>query len=544
MKCPCRMALLLLPLLGALGSFPAAQSNAVAEIDVKLHSMHELLVFSRMGTFPDGLNGLAMETTVCNEGTVIVPWFQPMNPRHPKIAFLMASVRDDRIVQISNRSYVKHGFFAANARGCGPCTNPPGDPGDYLGIGCTDTYATANNGDTFYLGPPDEIDPWLGTWRRQCSLFDRGFPDVASPNNCDNSRSLTRQQASALGMVSRVMVRDEDLALGGTLCFQSQYVVEGLPDVHRDNSLGSRTFTASWTGLRWAVSPNTPLLPGTVLKRWPGATITSGTNGDDDGRVYVATKVTGPVEGFYRYEYALHNVDNGRGVGELDIPICARARVRNAGFRDIDQEAANDWNITRRDGELVFEQRANPLYWNAIYNFWFESDAAPAEGALALHEAKDGPGLPEFAVTAQVPAILHTLASGPGCAFDTPPTLYPVGDPAIGYLGNATFGIGSSGNDPFQQNYLFFSFQDRARPFGRCNLWIAPDSAGLVSMVLSDAAGVAIHPLPIPPRLELEGKAFNMQAVGRLVGRGPLLGRLEVSDALILRLGTAIPDCP
>src|SRR6185503_18947447 len=227
------------------------------------------------------------ETTICNEGTVEVPWFEAMNAHHPFIAFLIAGVRDGRLVQLSNRSYIKHGFFALNGRNCGVPCNPPstGNIGEHLGIGCSDTYATSNNGDSFYLGPPEELDPWMGVWQRRCSLFDRGFPDVGSPDDCDGRRSLTHQAAAALGPVeTRVQVSDAELLAGGKLCFQSQYVVEGMPESARDNSLGSRAFSANWNGTRWVFAPTSVLLEGSILQQWPDASVSSNTDGTKDGR--------------------------------------------------------------------------------------------------------------------------------------------------------------------------------------------------------------------------------------------------------------------
>src|SRR5437667_365 len=79
----------------------------------RLSAMRGMEAMGRLGTFPNGMNGIAVATTVCNQGTVEVPWFQAMNVAHPKIAFLIASVRNGRIEQLSDRSAVKHGFFAA-----------------------------------------------------------------------------------------------------------------------------------------------------------------------------------------------------------------------------------------------------------------------------------------------------------------------------------------------------------------------------------------------------------------------------------------------
>lgn len=521
----------------------AAQANVIPGLDLRLSGMRTLEVLARTGTFPDGLNALAIETTVCNEGTVEIEWRQPMNLHHPKIGFLLAAVRDGRIVQVSNRSYVKHGFFALTGRACSPCQVPL-EFGEYLGIGCSDTYATDNNGDNFFLGPPEEIDPWLGTWERTCSLFDRGFPPVGLPEECNGLRSFTRLGAAALGPLhSRVQIRDADLATG-ELFYQGHYVVEGMLEAERDDSLGSRPFTASWDGSRWELAPSGALLDGTVLQRWPGATLTSATNGEDDGRVFVAVKVTGPVEGFWRYEYALHNRDNWGGIGSLSIPLCPSARVRALGTRDIDQDPSNDWSAGVRGDALVFACRGEPLAWNTIHNFWFESDAAPGDVPLVLAQFKVRSGSPTFAVASVGPTLLPALHLGPGCALDAVPSLYPYGSPAQGVLGNASFGLASAGNAPLTPHVLLFGLQPGTQSLGGCTLWISGGGVAVVSTVLSDAAGVASHPLPVPASLALEGKAFRLQGLGRDPAGGPLLARFELSDALMIRLGDAVPPCP
>ena len=536
---------LVLALLPLLASVSSAQSNADPNIDVRLAGLRELVVRGRQGPFPTGICGIAFETTVCNEGPSTVPWRQAMHPEHPTIAFIVASVRNGRIEQISNRSYVKHGFFAANTGGCGtPCIQPLADA---LGIGCSDTYAINHNGDNFYLGPPEEIDPWLGTWTPACSFFDRGSPDVGAPANCDGFRSLTRTQANALGPIhSRVQVHDEDLAAPGELYFQAQYNVRSMPDAARDDSLGSRLFVANNTGLAWSLVASGALLPGTVLQRWPDSSLSSTTNGGDDGRVFVAVKVTGPVGGFYHYEYALHNRDNARGIGALRIPLCPGARVRAAGFRDVDRDPTSDWKARVGAREVVFETPDSPLHWNAIFNFWFDSDAAPGDAMLGLGQFEPGPGLAELRVTGRAPTTLYNVHLGPGCALDTPPTLYALGTPPQAALGNASFALASEGNAPFQHSVLYFDTKSGSRSLGGCTFWIAPGATRQqrVSVVLSDAQGLALHPAPIPNDVALEGQALSLQAIARDPGHGVVLGDFELSEGLRVRVGDAIPRCP
>lgn len=545
---PCR-SLVAFSFALAVAALPAsAQANANPLIDVQLTRMGTIEALGREGVFPDGVNGVAFETTVCNEGLVEIPWRQPMNASHPTIAFLVASVRNGRIEQISGKSYLKHGFFALNGRGCGvDCTSPSGSIGEALGLGCSDTYGTTNNGDNYYLGAPEEVDPWLGTWNKVCSVFDRGIPAVAPPQDCNGLRSLTHDMATNLGPVgNRIRISDEDLVLGGTFAFQGQYVVEGQPDAARDDAVASRLFTAAWNGNRWNLAVSGGLLPGTILQRWPGATITSATNGNDDGRVFVGLVVSGPVDGFYRYEYTLHNRDNARGVGALRIPLCPGARVRAAGFRDIDADAFNDWSATQLGNELVFASLGAHQPWNTLYNFWFESDAAPGDAAVTLDEGLPGPGAPSFLVAAQAPVALHNRFSGPGCALDTPPTLFATGTPARAELGNASFGVVSAGNEPGQPNWLYYSVQPGSSLLQGCPVWLGSSLSGvrLGSQVVSDGNGRAHHPGAIPPDPALEGVRFRLQAVGRDPGQGTLAANLELSEGLEVLVGNVTPSCP
>ncbi len=540
-----RRASLLLPALLVAGAVPFAQANSDGAIDLLLAHINDLSVLGRQGAFPNGINGLAMETTACNGGSKEISWQQAMDPDHPFIAFLLARESNGRFEQISDRSYVKHGFFALSSSFCSACT--PTD-GTKLGLGCSDTYATANNGDPFWLGPPDEIDPWLGRWNPVCSHFDRGEPPVAAPADCNGVRSLTQAQAQALGSVGhRIRVRDADLDVAGaTFWFQGMYVIETEGDLLRDDNLGSRRFTAAWTGTNWSLNEASGLLLGSVLQRWSGASLSSATNGTDDGRLYVAVKVTGPVDGFQHYEYAVHNRDNARGVSALRIPLCPQARVRNLGSSDIDQDAGNDWTAALVGSEIVFSSASNPLQWNSIFNFWFDSDSAPVAGVLGLEQAAPGAGLASVPVTSSAPLGLFNVYVGEGCAFGAAPTLHAVGTPAQATLGNATFALRSTGNAPQQPNYLFFSRVAGSHPIGRCTsyLGLVASDAILRDTVLSDASGVAVHALPIPSLVALEGIDVTFQVVGRNPGNGKLFANYELSDGLRVRIGSALGDCP
>lgn len=379
-----------------------AQSNVIPGTDVSLGILGGLSALGRQGAFPDGVNALVMATTSCNAGTVDVPWLQAMSEDHPFIAFLMARESNGRLVQISDRSFVKHGFFAQSGSLCTPCQNP--SPGTFLGVGCSDVYSTSNNGNNFWLAPPEEIDPWLGTWTAQCSYFDMGNPPVGGAAGCDGVRSFSGAQASALGPVgNRMRVLDADLNQPGTFWYQGQYVIRGEPVGNRFNNLASREVVPTWNGFSWSTSEPGAQLDGSVLQRWTGATVNFTTNGADDGHVWVAAVATPLPSGLWHWEFALHNVDNQRAFDELRIPIAPGTSVSNTGFHDIDSDAGNDWQVAVAANEIVFSTGTNPVGWNTFYNFWFDADSGPLADSVTVGQFLAGAGADELSVQVPVP---------------------------------------------------------------------------------------------------------------------------------------------
>lgn len=496
-----------------------SQSNVIPGTEVSLGGMSSLSGLGHIGVFPNGTEGLAMLTTSCNLGTVNVPWLQAMQENHPFIAFLIAREKDGRFSQISDRSYVKHGFFALSDSQCTPCQNPSN--GTFLGVGCSDTYAVSNNGDNFWLGPPDEINPWLGTWTAQCSHFDKGEPVVAPAQQCDGFRSLSAGQALALGNVGhRIRVPDAELnnQPGALFWYQGQYVIRGEPEANRENNLGSRRFTATWNGVNnWNISTTTAQLNGSILKRWTGATITSNTNGGDDGRIYVGVRVTGPVNGLFHYEYAVHNRDNHRGVSTFEIPVPECAQIQNVGFRDIDADGTNQWSADQVNGTFTFSTSTNPLKWNSIFNFWFDSPAGPAAGDVTMLQAAAGPGASTMTVSTTVPTSVGYASYGtgtPGCAGEqrlcanSPPT---INNPTFAFTGDnappSSLGLGMLGDVAIPGGADVFGF-------GFTLLVDLIASTQVFTLNLnSDANGNATGPAPLPNDPGLVGITINGQGL-------------------------------
>ncbi len=539
--------------LGALLVLPAgalAQQNVIPGTDVALGFLSSPTQVGRQGGFPNGISAVALSTTSCNFGSVNVPWLpagsgdMTSKEDHPFIAFMMT--REDssgRMIQISNRSTVKHGFFALSNSQCIPCQNPSN--GTFLGVGCSDTYGVQNNRDQFWLGPQEEINPWLGTWKATNSYFDQGL-NPFPPFDSDGFRSLNQTQVNTLnGVAMRMVVSDQEFEddPSAKFYYASQYVVLGEPEANRENNLGSRSVNPNWTGNSYSFQSTAGRVEGSVLKQWTGSTLESSTNGTADGRVYVAVKVTGPVDGIYRYEYAVHNRDNMRGVSEFRLPVCESAGLSNYSVHDVDDDAGNDWTASVAGGELVFSGGSNAIRWNTIYNFGFDSTAAPATSAVDLVQADAGPGAASFSVATAAPLAQFSELIGPGCSISGTPATLTADGPAL--LGDASFSLTTVGDSANALVLLYGSAAPATLPLTpECTVFI--NFSGITwSTGSTNVVGAASLALPVPSDAAFAGVVVQVQAV---IAPGPGLGApiddlFELSNGLRLRIGDVVPGC-
>ncbi|MBL8725787.1 MAG: hypothetical protein JNK49_17220 [Planctomycetes bacterium] len=412
-----RCSLFVLPLLAAGLS---AQANVVPGLDGRLTVVDDLTYYGRRGAaFPNGEVGMAMLNEMCNPGSVVIPWQAAMQPNHPKFGFLIVREAHGRMEQISDGSFCKHAFVSTNYSGpCGACVDP--GTGSVMGLNCADTYGAGNNADRFWLGPPSEIDPWLGTWNPVGSYFDQGDPNVGPPANNDGVRSPGYSGSDPVR--HRVTVRESDLLVPGARYFYGIHLIhQGESVANRGDNLASRGFTPTGSPSGWSFANNAVgQVWGSILQHWNGATLNSGGNGNDDGRFFVAVVVTPLGGGQYHYEYAVHNVDNSRGGATFRVPVASTATVANFTFRDIDGNPLNDWLASRSANEVVWTAPGtNPLNWNTIYNFGFDCNVAPGGGAVVLDAARLGAGAPSVAVLSNVPGgvpVAQTTSIGAPCA--------------------------------------------------------------------------------------------------------------------------------
>ena len=103
---------------------------------------------------------------------------------------------------------------------------------------------------------------------------------VLTPGRCDGNRSLTQGQVGTLGSVgTRINVLDEDLMVAGAdFYYQGFYTIRAEAENLREDNMGHRKFTPSWSGSKWNVPSvgGTGLgdfVNGTVLDRWSGALV-------------------------------------------------------------------------------------------------------------------------------------------------------------------------------------------------------------------------------------------------------------------------------
>ena len=500
-----------------LGSL-AAQSNAIPGSDINVYGVDSPAYSGRVGAaHPNGTAGFVIGHSMANCGTVHIPWAGTSGGQlidnHVKIAFLMARESGGRMVQISGKSHLKHSRIAFNFSGSSPCGPCQSGPSAHFRIGCYDVYTSGFNGNWSILGPSTEVNPWLGTWNPIGSYFDIGDPAQANfPQPADGVQSLSSTGFSAVK--NRMAVQESDLVVpGSTFYGQNQVVIIGEPVANRGNNLVSRGMNINWSGTSWVVSMTGTPVQGSVLTRWTGATWNLAGNGNDDGRFLVAVKVTGPVDGMWHYEYAVHNLDNHRGGASLRLPLCDDARIQNLGFRDIDNNALNDWTTSRSGGELVFQAGIdNPLDWNTFYNFYFDSDAAPIAGNVVVDQARIGPGALFVTIPSTVPGLLGTQYLGAGCGAPAP-RLEAIGVPSSP---NPNYGLELTGT-PNASVLIAFASQTAATPLGACTLWLDEPSLLATALVGNNAAGNFAFTLPIPAGLlptDLAVQAFELDISG------------------------------
>jgi len=331
----------------------------------------------------NGATGFAIGTESCNIGTCELDWLSG-TPFHPVIGQNMYRLHNGRFTQIGT-GWLKHGFATLNNNLCGSCQN---SDGQHLGVNCSDPYWATLNGSQTSLGPRFEVNATAGTHLHPYSYQGQTSSD---PNYKRISVKISDldpdRNPGALYFVEGQYVTEDDAAAGNH--FNNSSYRQIVPNAAgNDFSLTGPTFQMESALWAWQEF-------GTGTVKWIDPYILGGHEVIDVGG------------GYYRYEYAVHNVNSDKSVMSVNISLPHGVTLRNIGFADADYHSGEpfdgtDWAVTYESGSTVHnyiewttnafdvDPDANAIRWGTVYNFWFEADVAPTGGSIGANFPKTG----------------------------------------------------------------------------------------------------------------------------------------------------------
>lgn len=340
-----------------------------------------------------GISSFSIGTVSCNVGDADLRWEQ-FTSRHPVIAQNMFRWKNGRFEQVG-MSWVKHGFLATNDSGneCGTCQPPVGT--SRLGPRCSDVYSAGLNADRRLTGPRSEINAFTGVFPYPHSVC----PEVTPIDG-------------------RLQVHNEDL--DPTMNAGARYVAEGHYVTADDAQAGNGENNASWREITVHYTANDDFYR---IARVENASTRQGEPGiyawrefDSaveiiparvvaEGLFLVGVRAYELGTGFWRYEYAVHNLNSHRSGATFRVPIPDGAILNNVGFHDVDYHTGEpydltDWDVAVGDGEIMWSTvpfsvnpNANALRWGTLYNFRFDINAEPTVSTLRIGLFR--PGVPD-----------------------------------------------------------------------------------------------------------------------------------------------------
>jgi hypothetical protein len=374
----------------------------------------------RYGTdAPGTTTAYAIGSTTCNHGDMpATVWFG--STIRPLVAQNMYRLKADasgafqRFEQIG-QSWVKRVEVPGQGSSatCGTCT--PG-PSGTMGVGCADVYSSGFNGSQGLLGPRSYINATTGasagTLAPVGDAVTRGRIQVPTAD-------VVSQPAGTRFFAETVMVLPDD----------AQYVRTGQTvAINALNNASSQEININaGTASPTLLGPGVQLVP--AITRWqaidPAVTIITVDHDDTPNpgsgfpgtsiraRFYVGVRITDLGAGFWRYEYAVSNLNSDRSAGSFTIPMPASAPLSAVTFHaplyhsgEVYSNAP--WSVSRPGDTLVFttesyaaNPNANAVRWGTMYNFGFTTPAPPTLGTGQLGLFKPGamgampiPGLP------------------------------------------------------------------------------------------------------------------------------------------------------
>lgn len=367
-----------------LGGVCGASAESIGP-DVIVGDLYDLTYWGNSG----GIYAYSVGTKSCNIGDTPLLWQNNTNQR-PVIAQNMYRLKDGRFEQIG-QSWCKWSFTSLNQSFCGPCQHP--GTSALLGVGCSDPYSANLNGSQSRLGPKSVVNPFTGDFPSNHTT--PGTTTIAGRLQVHVADIQAAQNAGATYYVEGQYVTPDDAAAGNLYNNASyrQVWLTGSLGLTFSNPQGGSSATVREKPAILAWQAADPAV-GVALVDVPG-----------DGQIYVAHKATNLGGGQWRYEIAIFNLNSDRAIGAVEVKLPDWATVGAVGFHDVDYHsgepyANTDWISGIREKGVFWtteayteNANANALRWGTLYNFRFDSDAAPTfvtEAVLTLFK----PGTP------------------------------------------------------------------------------------------------------------------------------------------------------
>ncbi len=329
-----------------------------------------------MSNYASGV--FSIGTRSCNLGDTPLAWVSTTT-QHPVISQNMYRLANGRFTQLG-QAWLKHGFCALQGNFCSTCT--PGGDCSALFPGCSDPYDSGLNGQQSGLGPKSEVNAFTGAFLYPWS--NQGSGSGAAFKRLQAAPALLGVSGASY-FVSSMYVQPQDALAGNGLNNQS----------YRACTITSTAIT--YTAATQQMKP--------ALQAWKDSDATVQLVNFDvpgEGRFIVAMKATSLGGGNWHYEYAIQNFNSDRSGQAFVIPIPSGTTVTNIGFSDVDYHSGEPYSLTDWTGAASSTQitwntqtyaanvNANALRWDTIYNFWFDANAAPAQGSATINLFKPG----------------------------------------------------------------------------------------------------------------------------------------------------------
>lgn len=348
----------------------------------------------------------SVATTSCNIGDTPLSW-QTESTLHPVIPQNMYRLRNGRLEQIG-MSWLKHGYCALQLDLCQTCQPVGPNCEQALGVGCADPYSATLNGSQGRLGPRYEVNAFTGEF-----VWPFAYRFVTGD-----------------AIYKRLQVAEADLLNPDAL-----YFVEGMYVHPEDAAAGNGTnnagfarvtIAANYTATVHGTYPQTPAIyawyfHGKGVDQPDEGVLLTAIDVPQEGRFWLATKVSDLGNGTWRYEYAIENLNSDRSGGFFSVPA-AGMQVSDFYFHAPRYHSGelydnSPWGVDDSGGLVTwsspatFEQdpNSNALRWATMYNFGFTASAPPTNGQVTLGLFK--PGTPE---SVEVATLVPQAGTCPG----------------------------------------------------------------------------------------------------------------------------------